>query len=538
MLALTITGIAFLNAGVMENRLVGREVHKNKAFYIAEGGLERTLWNLKQHFKIDFELRWPKNSGAWPTGFVNGIPVSSGSFPWTIQYGPGGSLPGDLGGGSYVVTLEYIPAEDEIRIESKGTFEDTSRTVQIYTKPGQFFPFDTAIFAGESAVAGSIINGNVRVHGSIVILAETVGGPPGGPVVTLMDLLGNAGIRNNYEGMPDELALTDSGGRRIPELPLVLYDEEPYFPDEVQSLKATLRVRDGAVELGGSVTIGEENILLPSIKGFMDGLYVDRGFTLSGAAHLYSDDYEESSGLGGISFPSLLVAGPETSGVPRIDYLKSSLNSISLPDTITEISSLTPSFWANSAEFHENVDPGDLPTSPQGDNYIIWNQVEGLLTISGIISLEAASLDLGKAHETIEYSGKGMIVVARRDSINPESIVGEIRVHGDFLVAEGEYIEEGSGGFPNNVLGLVTGDLHIAGPGEDHLVATGAFFAENAIHSSFQNEIAGTFVSNFFDIASHVPRIYQVPKLATNVPEGMPGGPPVWALITSEWSES
>jgi len=40
MLALTITGLAFLNAGVMENSLVRRQIHKNQAFYLAEAGVE------------------------------------------------------------------------------------------------------------------------------------------------------------------------------------------------------------------------------------------------------------------------------------------------------------------------------------------------------------------------------------------------------------------------------------------------------------------------------------------------------------------
>jgi hypothetical protein len=40
MLALTITGLAFLNAGVMENSLVRREIHKNQAFHLAEAGIE------------------------------------------------------------------------------------------------------------------------------------------------------------------------------------------------------------------------------------------------------------------------------------------------------------------------------------------------------------------------------------------------------------------------------------------------------------------------------------------------------------------
>ncbi len=40
MLALTITGLAFLNGAVMEHKLAMREVHRNQAFYLADGGIE------------------------------------------------------------------------------------------------------------------------------------------------------------------------------------------------------------------------------------------------------------------------------------------------------------------------------------------------------------------------------------------------------------------------------------------------------------------------------------------------------------------
>ncbi len=40
MVALTITGIAFLGASVLENKLVTREVYKNQAFHLADAGIE------------------------------------------------------------------------------------------------------------------------------------------------------------------------------------------------------------------------------------------------------------------------------------------------------------------------------------------------------------------------------------------------------------------------------------------------------------------------------------------------------------------
>ncbi|MBA7693420.1 hypothetical protein ES703_102002 [subsurface metagenome] len=177
----------------------------------------------------------------------------------------------------------------------------------------------------------------------------------------------------------------------------------------------------------------------------------------------------------------------------------------------------------------------------------MWDQVQGKLSIGGIIYIDEDSLKLGERGKTIEYDGTGTIVVARRGDSDPESIVGEIRVHGDFLVAEGVYDPNlpigdpnfpNQGGFPHNVLGLVTGDLHIAGPGEPHLVATGAFFAENVIKSDLQNEIAGTFISGRFDIETGVPRLYQVRELKDNLPAGIPGGVPQEIPVFKDWSES
>lgn len=47
MLALTIVGLAFLSTGVMENKLARREVYKNQAFWLADGGIEQLLVKLK-----------------------------------------------------------------------------------------------------------------------------------------------------------------------------------------------------------------------------------------------------------------------------------------------------------------------------------------------------------------------------------------------------------------------------------------------------------------------------------------------------------
>ena len=46
-LALTITGLAFLNAGVMENSLVRKEIAKTQVFYAAEAGIECGVFGLR-----------------------------------------------------------------------------------------------------------------------------------------------------------------------------------------------------------------------------------------------------------------------------------------------------------------------------------------------------------------------------------------------------------------------------------------------------------------------------------------------------------
>jgi len=155
------------------------------------------------------------------------------------------------------------------------------------------------------------------------------------------------------------------------------------------------------------------------------------------------------------------------------------------------------------------------------------------LEIEGIVWIEAGSLDIGQIDRTLEYSGSGTIVVA---SPVAEGIMGSVITHGH-VVAEGDYDAPGGAqGFPNNALGIITGDLNIGG-NESQRKITGAVFAENTVTSPKQNQVAGTFVSNYFNMGNNVPSIYQVPVLGENLPPGMPGGDPIWHISTSQWSE-
>jgi len=65
----------------------------------------------------------------------------------------------------------------------------------------------------------------------------------------------------------------------------------------------------------------------------------------------------------------------------------------------------------------------------------------------------------------------------------------------------------------------------------------GAFYAQNKIVSTKQNQIAGTFVSDIFDMGINDPKIFQVPGLENNLPPGMPGATITYAMYTSNWHE-
>lgn len=487
MLALTITGLAFLNVGVMENSLVRREIRKNQAFYLAEAGLERTKWNLKQ----DFE----NGSRDWADGEINGITVGApDEESWRVLGYEASSLL--LDEGSYLVKVKYVD-EKNIWVRSIGTVENASKTVQIYMSIRNISPWDNAIFAG-TGMAGQVINGNARVHGSVHILGEGLGAND-----LAIDMSGTAGMRNNYQGLPGELTAV------IPPCPQTDFNGET-----VESLEAKLWVKQGKVGLSGTAVVGETDFFGNSFKETVDAVYVTDGYGGDkGEDNVYSDNGTENKyDLGNaVQFPSL--KDPWVDPVTETSYSSylAYLNSNSLTLTKSEISSEVANFTHSDAL----------------GNSISWDQANGILEVHGIILVNGNLLKLGKKKETITYRGNGTIVVAH---FSGEEIVGDIEIHADFLA---------EANFPSgNVGGLIANNIYLAtGGGDSHLKMTAAFYAETKIVSQKQNEIAGTLVSNYFDMGNQVPRIYQVPDLALQLPRGMDLGKPVWYISTSQWSE-
>jgi len=115
MLALTITGLAFLSAGVMENSLVRREIHKNQAFYLAEAGIERLTAKLYagEHQSIkDKDLEGGGQDGQYRAA-VEETTLGEGHY-WVEYYD--GNPPDDL---PYAISIGQTIKGAEVTAEKK-----------------------------------------------------------------------------------------------------------------------------------------------------------------------------------------------------------------------------------------------------------------------------------------------------------------------------------------------------------------------------------------------------------------------------------
>jgi len=300
--------------------------------------------------------------------------------------------------------------------------------------------------------------------------------------------------------------------------------------DTVETLNAKLRVKHGIVNLSGTATVGDPDVPGNEYKETLDGVYVSDGFGGNqGANNVYSDNGTEQPydfGEGTFKFPLLTETYSDYEGNTydcggsNCTYLEYYTNyglnitgSADDADRLTKVSSIT-----------SDTESFSIPeTDPYSyDNYIIWDKDTCVLEVEGIIyaNVEYINIEIGVKGDQIIYSGTGTIVSQ-----------GDISVHGDLLANEF---------FPTtDSLGLIAyNDINLAtGPGDSQLKMMGAFYAQNKITSAKQNQIAGTFVSENFDMGINVPKIFQVPGLENNLPPGMPGATVTYTMHTSNWHE-
>jgi len=82
MIALTIVGLALLHATVLEHKLAMREVHRNQAFYLADGGIDHLTYKFNSGER---PINWVKPPGEDYTVAVGETALGQGDY-WVHYY--------------------------------------------------------------------------------------------------------------------------------------------------------------------------------------------------------------------------------------------------------------------------------------------------------------------------------------------------------------------------------------------------------------------------------------------------------------------
>lgn len=512
-----------------------RETRFQHAFDVAQAGLEYAV------------------SLAYDAAEANHGDFVSADLDLTDTLEPLGLQAGD----QVQATVRPGPAGFVAWVTCTATVRGFTRSLRTSVATKDVSIWNNAIFAGTGA-AGRAINGNVDIRGSVHILGDgenysDLNGngrwdgaesftdsnrngvwDPGEPFIdangdgiwnsaepyndtnangiydpplTTTELSttlgGTAYIGNNYSGMPSDLRAL------VPAPPVV---------GGIQTLGTEVRVKHGLVSISGSATIGTNAIVDAGLsKNSVDGVYVNDGFTGNkGAAGVFSDNGTSNAydlGHLDMGFPVVSGIGAEpyrdaggTVWSTQEDFLEA--RSLNVP--LAAIRNSTGAFSCGPDAYGNRISftPG-TKSSP------------AVLEVSGIIRFPG-DLQLGDSKGTIIYRGSGTLY-SRRD----------INVSANLLPAPGQV-------FPTTTrLGLLAmRNIGLAtGSGDAQLSMAAAFYAQGRITSAKQNQIAGTFVANFFDMGTNVPNIYQVPELRRNLPPGMPGDKPYVTLRIRTWRE-
>ncbi len=460
-------------------------------------------------------------------------------------------------------TATVAPTSDESSawITGTATFAGCTRSVRTLVDTRDVSIWNNAIFAGTGA-SGQSINGNVDIRGSMHLLGDgeaysDLNGnghwdaaesftdnngngvwDPGEPFVdanndgvwnsaepyndsngngvydppiTTTDLNstlgGTAYVGNHYSGMPAALRALVS---------------DPPKVTGVETLNAEVRVKHGKIAISGSATMGSPSPVDGGLsKATLDGVFVNDGFAGNqGAASVFSDNGTTNQydlGFLGFKFPLISGIGAEEyvdAGGAAWENQQLFLDTKALTVPITSITGSTPAFAyadtkGNSISFTPAVKSGKTVLSPP------------TIAVTGIVRI-AGDLTIGASKEDLRYVGSGSIYST-----------GSISVHSNLLPAPGAI-------FPTTTrIGIIAKkNINLAtGSGDAQLSMAGAFYAQGTIVSAKQNQIAGTFVANYFDMGTNVPNIYQTPSLVNHMPPGMPGDKAFFTLKTKSWRE-
>ena len=402
--------------------------------------------------------------------------------------------------------------------------------------------WENAIFAG-AGQAGGLINGNVSIHGSVHLLGDSL--VNGALALAAIDLTGTSLIHNNYTGIPAGLE------SRVPPLNQTVFNGETVY-----TLEAKLRAKAGLVGMSGNSEIGEPNVAGNDVKETMDGLYVTNGWTGNSVIDdgdrgdptaAFSDNgWDEKYDLGDkVPFPVLAddwrdpvdgskVQDPVTgTWYTHEDYFNQVLVADpDIPDDGAHDGDIVLNAHGNN--FYWNATTGEelngsLPATPPGadDDYIWFDAGADVLKINGQVRVNGSLSFTGHGNDrTINYSGRAALLV-----------YGNVNIDANLVTCNNGDPSNTADSFPvNNIIGIMASqDMTVGSTAQ--LDIMGAFYAQQKIASAKQTNVMGTFVSNYFDMGTNVPNIYQVPALADNLPVGMIGNYPILAVQRVSWRE-
>lgn len=471
-------GAAFLMLTINEAKVAERQRLATVAFHIAEAGVERGLYDIRQDFVLD------TSNPSWADGDINGYSILNDGNYHTVNYAST-----SLNNGSYLVEIQVASLEG-VWIRSRGSISGASHEILVYARMIDLSPWANAIFAG-AGHSGTMVNGKVDIRGSVHILGT---GLSDGDYA--IDLGGTAQlVGNNYNGVDPALVA------KVPALPTVTFGEET-----VQTLNAKLRVKQGIVGVSGSATVGEPNVTLNSTKETADGVYVTDGFGgTKKAAGVYSDNGTTNAyDLGNaVSFPSLSSPYGGYSNY-TLYFQNAGTPALIITDAakLTQLASIKPT---SSFDYTDGTNRIKMDGS-------------GNLTIAGKVYI-GGNLGFAKDEDNkdINYTGKGTILTS-----------GNAQIDVNLRTA-------GNNSFPTNIMGIMTPNR--IGFNEANIDVMGVFYAEDRIVVQKQTDMMGTIVSNYFDMGTNVPSIFQVPETVNNLPPGMVGESSKWYIVVA-WIKS
>lgn len=542
LMLVTAFGLAFMTLSTSSVLTSKRDVIRARAMSCAEAGVDKA---------ISFLMTGGPNgeaTGEWRTTHPSTNPNDhSADTLYTESMAAGESFSLCVRDGSGVTAGKVVITSTGTAIYGSATISRTVKVVVDYSKEN-VCPWNNAIFGGVGQ-SGKSINGNVKIMGSVHLLGDgeeftdldgdgrwddnepytdsnhdgqyNLGEPyvdidgdghrdskepfldvnGNGlrePALTVTDLAyetnGAATLGNNYAAMPAGLRSL------VPNPP-----QDVFGGELIDTLEAKLRVKHGKVNISGSASVGNSNVAGNTYKETVNGTYVSDGFggnAGTGAVHSdngFANGYDLGDGV--VKFPVLDLLPFTKDGITYPSYM----NYLALNSTIVV--------------GDVNIQKG-TPLTISGPKGSLSVDASGNMTIDGIVYV-TGNISFGPSKSKIIYDGHGTLVT-------PNSVF----VHCDILPKTNFPISDAMGLVARDRIELATGG------GDAQLTMALAMYAQHKIISNKQSEIAGTMVASYYQM-SNVPRLYQVPELANNLPPGMPGGDPIWIAGVSieSWQE-